>query len=58
VPECEWQVLIDAQEDDGLVPFRAAWRGREVPARMRFVANYHSTLVAHAAAALCAARCG
>jgi hypothetical protein len=57
VPACEWQVLIDAQESDGLVPFRGAWRGREVPPRVRFVANYHSTLVAYAAAAMCATRC-
>ena len=55
VPDSEWQVLVDAQEPDGLMPFRAAWRGREVPARLRFIANYHSTLIAYAAAAMCAA---
>lgn len=57
VPECEWSVLADAQEDDGLVPFRAAWRGRSVPPRTRFRANYHSTLVALAAAGMCNALC-
>jgi hypothetical protein len=53
VTDSEWQVLVDAQEPDGLMPFRAAWRGREVPPRSRFVANYHSTLTAYAAAAMC-----
>jgi hypothetical protein len=54
VPDSEWQVLVDAQEPDGMMPFRAAWRGREVPPRVRFVASYHSTLTAYAAAAMCA----
>jgi hypothetical protein len=53
VPECEWQVLGDAQEPDGLLPFKAEWRGRDVPARARFEANYHSTLIALGAAAMC-----
>lgn len=57
VPEHAWSVLADAQEDDGLVPFRAAWRGRSVPPRTRFRANYHSTLVAVAAAGMCNALC-
>jgi uncharacterized protein DUF6895 len=57
VPERDWSVLADAQEDDGLVPFRAAWRGRAVPPRTRFCANYHSTLVALAAASMCNALC-
>lgn len=52
-----WDVLAGAQEDDGLVPFRAAWRGRPVPARTRFRANYHSTLAALAAASMCDASC-
>jgi hypothetical protein len=53
VPACEWQVLLDAQEPDGLVPIKAEWRGRDVPARVRFEGNYHSTLVALGAAAMC-----
>jgi hypothetical protein len=53
VPASEWQVLGDAQEPDGLVPFKLAWRGRAAPARARFDANYHSTLVALGAAAVC-----
>jgi len=53
VPGCEWQVLVDAQESDGLVPFKAAWRNQQAPARARFEANYHSTLVALGAAAVC-----
>ncbi|HEY0252833.1 MAG TPA: hypothetical protein VGC41_14960 [Kofleriaceae bacterium] len=53
VPPAEWRVLGEAQEADGLVPFKQAWRGREVPARARFEASYHSTLVALGAAALC-----
>jgi hypothetical protein len=57
VPEGDWNVLADAQEDDGLVPFRAAWRGCSVPPRRRFHANYHSTLVTLGAASMCSARC-
>jgi hypothetical protein len=53
----EWKLLEDAQEDDGIVPFRLSWRGRAVPPRTRLIANYHSTLVAFGAAAMCAARC-
>jgi hypothetical protein len=58
VPDCEWQVLLDAQEEDGMVPFRLAWRNRKVAPKVRFLANYHSTLVALAAAAMCAGTCG
>ena len=57
VPEADWNVLADAQEDDGLVPFRAAWRGRSVPPRVRFRASYHSALVTLAAASMCNALC-
>jgi hypothetical protein len=53
VDTTEWQLLIDAQEPDGLVPFRLAWKGREAPAETRFRCNYHSTLVALAACAMC-----
>jgi hypothetical protein len=49
----EWKFLLDAQEPDGLVPFRRAWRGLRAPPALRFQANYHSTLVALAACAMC-----
>ncbi len=54
VPASEWQVLIDAQETDGMVPFRLAWRNREVAPHVRFHGNYHSTLLTLAACATCA----
>lgn len=53
VAPTEWQYLFDAQEPDGLVPFRLAWRGREVPVHTRFQGNYHSTLVGLAACTMC-----
>jgi hypothetical protein len=53
VDAAEWQFLFAAQEPDGLMPFRLAWRGQEVPAEARFLANYHSTLVTLAACATC-----
>ncbi len=53
VDPTEWRYLLDAQEPDGLVPFRLAWRGRAVPPEVRFHGNYHSTLVTVAACAMC-----
>lgn len=53
VDAAEWQFLLAAQEDDGMMPFRLAWRGQQVAAEARFLANYHSTLVTLAACAMC-----
>ena len=53
VPPCEWQVLVDAQDCDGMIPFRLAWRGRDVAPLVRLRGNYHSTLVAIGASAMC-----